>query len=353
MQLLVGVVGRVLAAGALLREPRVEPRGDEPVGALLALRGASRQEVRVLVLGVVGVPADPAPLHVMDLGDLRQLLPQLQIHDLAALLLPSLLLPPGHPLPHPLDEVLRVRHVAHACAFPLAPDPLEGGDGTGESHPVVRGLRGALVKIPPRHAVPRGRLNERGIASGAGLGRVVAQTALVGVHQHEGDRGERRRHGWTTTGMSVCRRICSACDKVTLLSRPRVTCAPAKRASHLVRSTTRATTSPGVPDSIWVTNVTPCSESTASASPTTWSPAARSIVAWIRCTVLCATLANRPASSSARRLVSRPSYAMAHACISDGREPHTMTQRSAILINEATVAPSSPAALVRPRRPTS
>src|SRR6266850_1829458 len=63
MQLLVGIVGRVLAAGALLIEPGVESRRHEPVGALLMLGGARRQEVSVLVFRVVRVAPDPAPLH--------------------------------------------------------------------------------------------------------------------------------------------------------------------------------------------------------------------------------------------------------------------------------------------------
>src|SRR6266545_1450696 len=305
MQLLVGIVLRVLAPGALLRQPGVEPRRDEPVGALLALRGADRHVVGVLVLRVTGVAFNPRPMHVVRLGRLDELLPQLEVLDRAAFSSPAARLPVFYPLVHALDQVLGIGNVAHARVLPLAADPLEGGNGAGEGHPVVRRLRRGLIKIPPRHAVAGGGLDQRGVAPRAGLRRIVPETALVRVHQHEG--GWRRRHGWTTTGMSVCRRICSACDNVTLLSRPCVMCAPAKRASHLVRATTRATTSPGVPDSMWVTNVTPCSESTASASPTTWRPAARSIVAWMMCTVLCAMLANRAASSSARRLVSRPS----------------------------------------------
>src|SRR6266545_1615407 len=279
--------------------------GTPSLDTLLALRGADRHVVGVLVLRVTGVAFNPRPMHVVRLGRLDELLPQLEVLDRAAFSSPAARLPVFYPLVHALDQVLGIGNVAHARVLPLAADPLEGGNGAGEGHPVVRRLRRGLIKIPPRHAVAGGGLDQRGVAPRAGLRRIVPETALVRVHQHEG--GWRRRHGWTTTGMSVCRRICSACDNVTLLSRPCVMCAPAKRASHLVRATTRATTSPGVPDSMWVTNVTPCSESTASASPTTWRPAARSIVAWMMCTVLCAMLANRAASSSARRLVSRPS----------------------------------------------
>src|SRR2546426_4267616 len=66
------------------------------------------------------------------------------------------------------------------------------------------------------------------------------------------------------------------------------------------------------------------------------------------------TDANCIASSRARRLVSRPSNATAHDCIGDGSPPHTITQRSAMRISEATVGPSAPWPLVvTPRRPTS
>src|SRR6267378_3750552 len=63
------------------------------------------------------------------------------------------------------------------------------------------------------------------------------------------------------------------------LLRPDPTCAPANSASHFVCSMTRATAAPGVPCSMCVTNVTPSSDSTASAPPTTIVPIAGSIVA--------------------------------------------------------------------------
>src|SRR5712672_2426442 len=70
---------------------------------------------------------------------------------------------------------------------------------------------------------------------------------------------------------------------------------------------------------------------------------------WI---VLCKMLANRAAKSSARRAVSPPSNAIAQASIGDGRAPQTITQRSAILISDAAVGPSSAPGVVLPRRPT-
>src|SRR6266550_1370265 len=90
--------------------------------------------------------------------------------------------------------------------------------------------------------------------------------------------------GWMTTGISVCRRISSAWDTTTALGRPSLwlMCAPANSASQRIRLITRATTSPGFPDSTCVTNATRCIESVASATPTTWSPASRSSLAWMR-----------------------------------------------------------------------
>src|SRR6266545_4298349 len=217
MQLLIGIVARVLAAGVLLLEPGVEPRRHEAVGALLMLGGARRQEVGVLVLRVVGVAPDPAPFHGVRRGDLIELLPQLEVLDRAALAAPAASLPVLEPLLHALHQVLGVRHVAYARVLPLAPDPLERRDGAGERHLVVRRLRRALVEIPTRHAVPRRRLDERGVAARARLRGIVAEAALIGMHQH-GDRIPRPpRHGCTITGMSVCRRISSACETVTLL----------------------------------------------------------------------------------------------------------------------------------------
>src|SRR5213075_1738007 len=226
---------------------------------------------------VVGVAPDPAPRHGVRRGDLIELLPQLEVLDRAALAAPAAGLPVLEPFLHALHQVLGVRHVAYARVLPLPPDPLEGRDRAGERHLVVRRLRRALEEIPTRHAVSRRRLDERGVAARARLRGIVAEAALIGMHQH----GDRRPfcHGCTITGMSVCRRISSACETVTLLVRPRVTCAPAKSASHFVRATTFATTSPGDPASMCVTKATPPRDSTASAAPTICTPAAWSDVA--------------------------------------------------------------------------
>src|SRR2546428_161671 len=209
--------------------------------------------------------------------------------------------------------------VALARVCPPAADPLECRERAGDGHLVGRRLGGALGEIPAGDAVAGGRLDERRVAARSGLGGVVAQAAFVGVPQY-GDRGRVGHQGWMTTGMSVWRRISSAWETTGWLGRPdlRSRCAPANSASQLVRAITRATTSPGEPPSMCVTNGTPSIESTASAAPTTCTPASRSGVAWITCTVLSTMLAKRAARSSARRLVSPPSNATAHECIGDG-----------------------------------
>src|SRR5213076_2126951 len=50
MQLLFGVIVRVPPACPLVRQPGVESRGHQAVGALLALRGAHRERIGVFVL---------------------------------------------------------------------------------------------------------------------------------------------------------------------------------------------------------------------------------------------------------------------------------------------------------------
>src|SRR5689334_6529143 len=272
MQLLVGIEVQVFAAGALLREPGVEAGGDEAVGALLLIGGADRERVGVLVLDVLVVAPDPAPVDRMRCRNLRQLLPQLGVLERARFAAPAARLPALDPLRHALDEILRVRNEADVGVPPLAADPFQRRDRSGERHLVVCRLGRTLVEIPARHAVPRRRLDQRGVAPTARLGGVVAETTLVGMHEYE-----QVGHGSITTGMSVCSRMSSACETVTAFRWP--TCAPANSASHCVRWITRATASPGVPDSRWVTNATPWSESTASASPTTRLPLAGSIVA--------------------------------------------------------------------------
>src|SRR5689334_13032391 len=62
MQLLIGIVVGVPPARPPLCQPGIEARRQETVGALLALGGADREVVGVLVLGVVVVAAHPAPV---------------------------------------------------------------------------------------------------------------------------------------------------------------------------------------------------------------------------------------------------------------------------------------------------
>src|SRR5213075_164524 len=272
MQLLVGIEVHKLAARAQLREPGIEAGWDQAVGALLLVGGANRDDVRVFVFHMLVVPAHPAPIHRMGARDLGQLLPEIQVLERAGLPPPAACFPSRQPLGHPFDEILRVGHEPDVGVSPLPPDPFERPDRAGERHLVVGRLGRALVEIPTRDAVAGRRFDQRAVPSAARLGGVVAETALVGVHEHKSSR-----HGWITTGMSVCSRISSACDTVTACRSP--TCAPANSASHCVRAMTRATASPGVPCSRCVTNATPCSDNSASASPTTMVPIAGSIVA--------------------------------------------------------------------------
>src|SRR5437867_276411 len=76
-ELPVRIVIGVRPAGALLRQPHVEARGDEAVRALLALGGADREVVGVLVLGVSGMALDPLPGDRVRRRGLDQLLPEL------------------------------------------------------------------------------------------------------------------------------------------------------------------------------------------------------------------------------------------------------------------------------------
>src|SRR4029077_11805473 len=115
-------------------------------------------------------------------------------------------------------------------------------------HAVVRRVGRELVEIPPGHAVAGAGFDQRRVAAGVGGRGAVTEAAFVGVDPHCGQLGHQ---GWITTGMSVVRRISSACDAVGLLTRSRGTWAPANNASHLVRAMTRATTSPGRPVSRW------------------------------------------------------------------------------------------------------
>src|SRR5689334_2850872 len=186
MDLPVGIVVGIETARALMLEPGVEPGRHQPVGSLLAFRGPDREIVGVFVLGVARVPLDPAPRDPMRGGRLHELLPELQVLERSALPLPSSRLPARHPFRHALDQVLRVRDVIDQSVLPLSANPLERGDGAREGHLVVGRLGRVLVEVPPRHAVARGRLDQRGIPAGTRLGAVVSETALVGMDQDMG-----------------------------------------------------------------------------------------------------------------------------------------------------------------------
>src|SRR5512134_559292 len=98
MDLPVGIVLDVPPGAPLGAEPRVEARGQEAVGAFLALGGGGREDVDVFVLGVAGVATDPPPGHRVGTRRLLQLLPQLEILDRAAFAFPPARLPSGQPL---------------------------------------------------------------------------------------------------------------------------------------------------------------------------------------------------------------------------------------------------------------
>ena len=183
MQFPVWIVVRVMPAGALLFEPRVEAGGDESVGALLALGRADREMVGVLVLGVVAVAAHPAPLDGVAGRRLNQLLPQRQVLDGAALPPPAARDPSRDPFLHSFDQVFGVGHVGDAGVAPLAVQPFERRDRTGQRHAIVGRVGGALVKVPACHTVARGCFDQRAVAAGIGWLRAVAEAALVGMHE--------------------------------------------------------------------------------------------------------------------------------------------------------------------------
>src|SRR5213594_4111633 len=156
MQLLIGIVVRVAPAGALLREPGVEPRRYQTVRAFLTLRRAGGEDVGVFVLGVPRMALDPSPHDMVRRRGLDQFLPQLLILEHSAFTLPPACRPPLHPLTHALDEVLRVGHVDDVGVLPLAADPFQSSDRPGQGHLVVGRLRGGFVEVPPRQAVSGG-----------------------------------------------------------------------------------------------------------------------------------------------------------------------------------------------------
>src|SRR3989440_714508 len=153
MQVEIGIVVGVLPPPPPRGQPGIEAGRYEPVGALLALGGAEGEVVGVLVLGVVVVAADPAPLDRVPGGRLHQLLPQRQILDRAALAAPAARHPAGNPVVHPLDQVLGIGHVGDAGVAPLAVQPLERGDGARERHAIVGRVGGAFLEGPARGAV--------------------------------------------------------------------------------------------------------------------------------------------------------------------------------------------------------
>src|SRR5690606_25068498 len=80
---------QVPAPFALGLEPRLVARGDEPARVSLRLRRPDREVVRVLVLRVAGVSADPAPVDLVPAGRRDELPPEIDVLDLAALPAPA------------------------------------------------------------------------------------------------------------------------------------------------------------------------------------------------------------------------------------------------------------------------
>src|SRR5690606_13250651 len=87
---------------ALLLQPLLEARRLEPVRRVLLLRRPDRQHVRVLVARVAGVPADPAPLDVVALGDIDEPAPEVLVLHGPRLSAPASPPPGRDPLAHPL-----------------------------------------------------------------------------------------------------------------------------------------------------------------------------------------------------------------------------------------------------------
>src|SRR2546423_7921033 len=182
MQLLVGIEVHILAARPLLREPGIEAGWNQAVGALLLIRGADRERVGILVLDVLIVSPDPAPLHGMRRIDLIELLPELGVLERAGFAAPATRLPVLAPLAHPLDQILGVGDEMHQRMAPLAANPFQRGDGARQRHLVVRRLRRALEEIPARDAVSRRRLDQCRVPPTAPLRGIVAEAAFVGMH---------------------------------------------------------------------------------------------------------------------------------------------------------------------------
>src|SRR5690348_5858017 len=279
MKIPVGVVVGVAPAGALLRQPRVEPRRHQAVGALLLLRGAGGEVVGVFVLRVPVMAANPMPFDGMSGRGLHQLLPERKVLDGPRLPLPAPRLPTRDPLVHAFDQILGVGDVPDVRALPLPVEPLEGGDGAGERHAVIGRLGCALVEVPPGHRITGPRFDQGRVPARVRRRGPVAQAALIRVDDDE-RQVDVGHQGWTMTGRSVCLRMSSAWE-ITWLGRSveRGTWAPANRQSAPERRTTAATTSPGFPISTCVTKRTPCNERRASAAPTTVRPSCLDLAA--------------------------------------------------------------------------
>src|SRR5439155_1571428 len=87
-----------------------------------------------------------------------------------------------------------VIRVAPAGVLSLTSDPFQGSDRPGAGHLVVGRLWRGFVEVPPRHAVPGRRLDQRRVPTRARFGAVIAQAALIGVDQDSGPPPGRAGH---------------------------------------------------------------------------------------------------------------------------------------------------------------
>src|SRR5581483_9722333 len=103
------------------------------------------ERVGSFVLRMAGVAFHPVPLYLMARRRGIELLPQVHVlHRLLVRGKPAAPLPRMQPLRDALHDVDRVRSELHP-ARPL--ERLQGADGGGQLHAVVRGLRLAAVEL--------------------------------------------------------------------------------------------------------------------------------------------------------------------------------------------------------------
>src|SRR5690606_33758894 len=170
---------QVPAPFALGLEPRLVARGDEPARVSLRLRRPDREVVRVLVLSVAGVSADPAPVDLVPAGRRDELPREFDVPDLAVLPASAPPDPGMDPLAHPPDQVLRVRGEDDAARCSQRAQPL---DRAPDRHAVVRrgGLADPVIAAFPPALAPVFD-QARGAPGRVPVGELDAETGLVGI----------------------------------------------------------------------------------------------------------------------------------------------------------------------------